>query len=119
MQRDAESPVLHPARLELHRALVEHPHAPARIAAMRRDDPAHDVAELLVRRQSLRGALEDPLRDLGLAAKEREVREVLGRAGRALPREAVALRELAALHLRAREAEERVAPDRRAVRAQP
>ena len=83
---------------------------------MRLHDAAHGVAEVLVLGKALRRAGEDALGDLRLAAQQREVPEVLRRAGRALPRETVAVDDLAALHPRAREAEERVAPDRGAVR---
>src|SRR5216117_1451169 len=101
----AERPVGHPARLELLRGLVEHAYPAARVAPVRLHDAAHGVAEVLVLGKALRCAGEDALGDLRLAAQQREVPEVLRRAGRALPRETVAVDDLAALHPRAREAE--------------
>src|SRR5205814_1745520 len=107
----------HAARLEFLGDLVEQPDRATWIASTALHDRAHEIAELLVGGVALRRAGEDPLRDLGLTAEERDVRDVLGRARRALPAEPVPRRDLSALHPRACQAEEGVAPDRRAVRA--
>jgi hypothetical protein len=57
--------------------------------------------------------------DLGLAAKERDVRQILGRARAALPAETIAGGDLTTLHARARKAVQRVPPGGRPVRPQP
>ena len=114
----ADGPVIHAARLEFARGLVEHADRGLRIATLRAYERADEVAELLVLREPLRNATQDELGDLGLTSQERDVSVVLGRAGRALAREPLALAQLTALELRAREAEKRVAPDRRTVLTQ-
>ena len=118
VDRGAERPVRHPAGLEFLRHLVEHAHAAARVALLRANDRANVVAELLVFGETRRRTAQDPVGDVRLTAEEREVRVILGSAGRALAREPVAVGDLAPLHSRAREAEARVAPHRRSIRAQ-
>src|SRR5207247_8642951 len=88
-------------------------HAATRIALLRADDRAHVVAELLVLRITGRGAREDPVGDVRLAPQEREVRVIFRRAGPTLPREPVAVGDLAPLHPSSAQAEAGVPPDRR------
>src|SRR5438876_6323057 len=107
-----ERPVRHATRLVFLRGLVEHAHATARITFLGSHDRANVVSKLLVLGEACRGAGEDAIGDVGLTAEEREVRVILCGAGRALPSEAVAVRDLAALHARPGEAETRVPPHR-------
>jgi len=115
MHGRADGPVIHAARFELARRLLEHPDATARVALLRFHDRAHEVAELLVLGHALARAREHEVGDLGLATEQRDVPVVLRRTGSALAREALALGELAALELRASETQQCVAPQRRAV----
>ena len=112
MNRGAEGPVRHAARLVLIGRLVEHADPATRVALLRADDRAHVVAELLVLRIAGRGAREDPVGNIRLTPQECEVSVVFRRAGGTLPREPVAVCDLAPLHPGSGEAEARVAPDR-------
>src|SRR5207302_10745444 len=92
--------------------LVQHAHSATRVALLRANDRANVVAELLVLGKTGGRPRQNPVRHVGLAAQQREVRVVLGGASRALSRETVAVGDLAALHSRAGEAQARVPPDR-------
>jgi len=105
----------HAARLVFLRGFVQHAHSAPRIALLRAHDRANVVAKLLVFGEARRGPAEDPVGDVRLTAQKRQVRVIFRGAGRALPREAVAIGDLATLHPSSREAEAGVPPYRRAV----
>src|SRR5437867_977148 len=111
MDRCAEGPVRHATRFVFLGGLVEHAHPAARVALLGAYDRADVVAELLVFGEARRRSCEDPIRHVGFTTEQCEMGVILRGAGRALPREAITVGDLAALHSRACEAKAGVPPD--------